>query len=285
MAVETAAASSGGDKRETADRHAAARKQLEEIKQMVRDFQEQVGLGHTVKFEENGTMTVVTQAKKPFTSRKFISLKGRYSQEPTVKDFATSECADVLAKKPKLAPRPEMFKFRKPLKGHLAKIYAMHWAQGINDAALPAGQTPERNHLVSASQDGKLIVWNAYNGNKLVAVPLRSSWVMTCAYAPSGNLIACGGLDNICSVYNLKKDPISTPHRELQYHTGYLSCCRFIDDTQILTSSGDMSCALWNIEGSRVSEPITKFLPGDKDPLFGGHQGDVMRYTFQKVSD
>ncbi|KAL0603604.1 Guanine nucleotide-binding protein G/G/G subunit beta-1 [Plecturocebus cupreus] len=36
------------------------------------------------------------------------------------------------------------------------------------------------------------------------AIPLRSSWVMTCAYAPSGNYVACGGLDNICSIYNLK---------------------------------------------------------------------------------
>ena len=24
------------------------------------------------------------------------------------------------------------------------------------------------------------------------AIPLRSSWVMTCAYAPSGNYVACG---------------------------------------------------------------------------------------------
>lgn len=25
------------------------------------------------------------------------------------------------------------------------------------------------------------------------AIPLRSSWVMTCAYAPSGSFVACGG--------------------------------------------------------------------------------------------
>lgn len=53
---------------------------------------------------------------------------------------------------------------------------------------------------MSASQDGKLIVWDGYTTNKVHAIPLRSSWVMTCAYAPSGNYVACGGLDNICSV-------------------------------------------------------------------------------------
>ena len=68
---------------------------------------------------------------------------------------------------------------RRTLRGHLAKIYAMHWA------------TDSRN-LVSASQDGKLIVWDSYSTNKVHAIPLRSSWVMTCAYAPSGAYVACG---------------------------------------------------------------------------------------------
>ena len=36
---------------------------------------------------------------------------------------------------------------RRVLKGHFGKIYAMHWAQ-------------DSKHLVSASQDGKLIIWN-----------------------------------------------------------------------------------------------------------------------------
>lgn len=56
-------------------------------------------------------------------------------------------------------------------------------------------------NLVSASQDGKLIVWDSHTTNKVHAIPLRSSWVMTCAYAPSGSYVACGGLDNICSIY------------------------------------------------------------------------------------
>ena len=104
------------------------------------------------------------------------------------------------------------------------------------------------------------------------AIPLRSSWVMTCAYAPSGNFVACGGLDNICSIYSLKtREGNVRVSRELPGHTGewslkerqehsregrqyglsdemsdynflsqgYLSCCRFLDDNQIITSSGD----------------------------------------------
>jgi len=141
---------------------------------------------------------------------------------------------------------------RRTLRGHLAKVYAMHWAT-------------DSGNLVSASQDGKLIVWDGYSTNKVHAIPLRSSWVMTCAYAPSGNYTACGGLDNICSIYSLKtREGNVRVSRELPGHTGYLSCCRFIDDNQIVTSSGDMTCALWDIEtGQQIS-------------AFEGHTGDVM---------
>jgi guanine nucleotide-binding protein G(I)/G(S)/G(T) subunit beta-1 len=155
-----------------------------------------------------------------------------------------------------------MMKTRRTLKGHLAKIYAMHWAT-------------DRRHLVSASQDGKLIIWDAYTTNKVHAIPLRSSWVMTCAYAPSGNFVACGGLDNICSVYNLnhnRDSPIRVA-RELSGHSGYLSCCRFINDRAILTSSGDMTCMKWDLEtGAKVTE-------------FADHLGDVMSISINPTNN
>jgi len=143
-------------------------------------------------------------------------------------------------------------KTRRQLRGHLAKIYAMHWAS-------------DSRNLVSASQDGKLIVWDSYSTNKVHAIPLRSSWVMTCAYAPSGTYVACGGLDNICSIYNLNtREGNTRVSRELAGHTGYLSCCRFINDSQIVTTSGDMTCALWDVE------------TGQQIQVYAGHTGDVM---------
>jgi len=158
-------------------------------------------------------------------------------------------------------PLPRIvMKPRRSLKGHLAKIYAMHWAA-------------DRRHLVSASQDGKLIVWDAYTTNKVHAIPLRSSWVMTCAYSPSGNYVACGGLDNICSIYYLRSKEAGSVKgaKELSAHSGYLSCCRFINDRQIVTSSGDMSCILWDIEaGVRVM-------------TFEDHTGDVMRCVWNAI--
>lgn len=143
---------------------------------------------------------------------------------------------------------------RRILKGHFGKIYAMHWSK-------------DSRNLVSASQDGKLIVWNAFSTNKVHAIPLRSSWVMTCAYSPDGNFVACGGLDNLCSVYKLSSRAEGQQQRtycELAQHEGYLSCCRFINEGEIITSSGDSTCILWDIEQKQPKN------------TFNDHTGDVM---------
>ncbi|KAG7282857.1 hypothetical protein CRUP_020695 [Coryphaenoides rupestris] len=120
---------------------------------------------------------------------------------------------------------------RRTLRGHLAKIYAMHWG---SDSRL----------LVSASQDGKLIIWDSYTTNK-VRVQMN--------------------MNTEEEILNLKtREGNVRVTRELPGHTGYLSCCRFLDDNQIVTSSGDTTCALWDIE------------TGQQATTFTGHTGDVM---------
>eukprot|EP00461_Guttulinopsis_vulgaris_P000474 UN00474 len=123
--------------------------------------------------------------------------------------------------------------------------------------------------LASASQDGKLIIWNALTQNKVNAIPLRSSWIMSCAYSTTGSHVACGGLENVCYIYRLRDmsnvgDSNKPPHAELAGHDGYLSSCKFLSDNEILTASGDSTCILWDITRRT---PIQKFV---------GHYGDVM---------
>lgn len=134
--------------------------------------------------------------------------------------------------------REPEFRTRKRLTGHFGKIYSLHWSSDSND-------------IVSASQDGKLLVWNAHTTNKKVAIPLRSAWVMTCAFSPDGRLVASGGLDNLCSIFQIGDNlgwEIKSASYELQQHEGYLSCCRFVNDNEILTSSGDGTIILWDIQ-------------------------------------
>ncbi|XP_064204041.1 guanine nucleotide-binding protein G(I)/G(S)/G(T) subunit beta-3-like [Anguilla rostrata] len=183
------------------------------------------------------------QLRKEIKTLKDQIASARKTAADTTLDSVASGSPDIGRIQPKT---------RKTLKGHLAKIYGMHWA---TDSRL----------MVSASQDGKLIVWDAHTSNKLNAIPLKSSWVMTCAFAPSGELVASGGLDNMCTIYNLKgKDGNVRVMKELDAHSGYLSCCRFLNDNEIITSSGDTTCALWDIE------------TGKQKTVFVNHLGDCM---------
>lgn len=143
-------------------------------------------------------------------------------------------------------------KARRVLVGHYGKVYSMHWAG-------------DSRQLVSASQDGKLIIWDAFTTNKQEMIPLRTAWVMTCAFDQSSNgMVACGGLDNLCSVYKLDSGNAVKAHRELAGHDGYLSCCRFISSDKIISSSGDSTCFLWDIE---TATALTSF---------SDHAADVM---------
>lgn len=146
------------------------------------------------------------------------------------------------------------FKQCKLLQGHFGKIYAMDWGK-------------DECKVLSAAQDGSLILWNAHTNNKLDVINLRSSWVMSCAMSPSGKMTASGGLDNICTIYKLPDEPDGKDlkaHKELLEHTGYLSGAAFIDDTKVISSSGDSQCILWDIEKQQYLN------------IFKGHESDVM---------
>ncbi|CAG9781921.1 unnamed protein product [Diatraea saccharalis] len=143
---------------------------------------------------------------------------------------------------------------KKSLKGHINKVNSVHYSG-------------DSRHCVTGSLDGKLIIWDTWSGNKVQVIPLRSAWVMSVAFAPSGNFVACGGMDNMCTVYDVNnRDATGAAKmvRELAGYEGFLSSCRFLDDKHILTGSGDMKICVWDLEaGKRTME-------------FDAHAGDVV---------
>jgi len=143
---------------------------------------------------------------------------------------------------------------RKALKGHINKVTSCHYSG-------------DSRHLVTGSLDGKLIVWDTWSGNKTQVIPLRSAWVMSSVFAPSGNFVSCGGMDNMCTVYDLNNrdgSGVAKIVRELSGYEGFLSCSRFIDDAKLITGSGDMALTMWDLnDGKRMMQ------------ILGAHAGDV----------
>lgn len=177
---------------------------------------------------------------------KFLS--NIYKLSSLLKQFSVSSVAERLEMITFINIKP-----RRVLKGHQAKVLCSDWS-------------PDKRHIVSSSQDGKLIVWDAFTTSKEHSVTMPTTWVMACAYAPSGNLIACGGLDNKVTVYPVNSDDeMQAKKKTVGTHTSYTSCCIFPNsDQQILTGSGDSTCALWDVESGQLLQS------------FHGHTGDVM---------
>ncbi len=86
-----------------------------------------------------------------------------------------------------------------------------------------------------------------------------------CRWRP--RFVASGGLDNVVSIFRTPDrstgDYTQNITQTLEGHDGYISCCRFLDDTKMLSSSGDATCMLWDISSAK---PVS---------LFGDHSKDV----------
>jgi len=151
------------------------------------------------------------------------------------------------------------------LRGHFGKVYGMHWSS-------------DSSAVVSAAQDGKLIIWRGHNGSNGVKerlVTLRSNWVMCCGMFGDGitnGCVAAGGLDNTISIYKVAslaarpENGKATPlYGELIGHEGYISSIRFFEGGKsVVTSSGDGSLILWDTESLRARQ---KFLEHTHDVM------------------
>ncbi|XP_071965863.1 guanine nucleotide-binding protein subunit beta-5-like [Antedon mediterranea] len=182
-------------------------------------------------------------------AREAEALKTKLEEErKKLNDIELTVVAEKLEALPQLSMKP-----RRILKGHQGKVLCMEWAR-------------DKRHLVSSSQDGKVIVWDAFTTNREHSITMPTTWVMACSYAPSGTMVACGGLDNKCCVYMLnQEEDLSSKKRAVAMHTSYVSCCTFTNsDQQILTGSGDSTCALWDVESGQLLQS------------FHGHDADVM---------
>mmetsp|Transcript_30700 Transcript_30700/g.57365 ORF Transcript_30700/g.57365 Transcript_30700/m.57365 type:complete len:309 (-) Transcript_30700:279-1205(-) len=153
------------------------------------------------------------------------------------------------------------------------------------------------NLLVSACRgDGSLALWDAVEGKMMEQIQLISPYVMTCAFSPSARIIASGGFDQTLTLHetppignrkrrptgNLKNDrrsslalsatPSGKPAVELAIHDGYISCCTFIDESRVLTASGDATCILWDL--NKLTSEVH----------FVGHKSDVMSVSVMRDS-
>eukprot|EP00485_Elphidium_margaritaceum_P010921 CAMPEP_0202692004 /NCGR_PEP_ID=MMETSP1385-20130828/6517_1 /ASSEMBLY_ACC=CAM_ASM_000861 /TAXON_ID=933848 /ORGANISM="Elphidium margaritaceum" /LENGTH=547 /DNA_ID=CAMNT_0049347469 /DNA_START=142 /DNA_END=1782 /DNA_ORIENTATION=+ len=125
------------------------------------------------------------------------------------------------------------------LRGHGNKVYSCDWNRN------------NHNELVSVGRDGKLIFWNADTGYKRAAYPLDTEFIMTLQYAPDSSHVACGGLDDVLSIFSTSSDYVGLikdiEPTVYKAHAGYISCVAHVDNNRVLSASGDCTIRLWDL--------------------------------------
>lgn len=182
----------------------------------------------------------------------------------------------MAARVPPLVRNSNNLRLYQTLRGHQNKVVGLQWSG-------------DSSRVLLAGQDGFMLIWDAISGFKKLVVTLENQWVLACGYSPNGKLVALAGLDNACTLYRLEEGfgpsrSNAQPKRgvgmayemtgasgslqsvQLVYkgHTAYISACEFLSDSVLVTGSGDMTCAAWDVyKGGRVR-------------TFVDHLGDVL---------
>ncbi|EEB07955.1 heterotrimeric G protein beta subunit Git5 [Schizosaccharomyces japonicus yFS275] len=141
-------------------------------------------------------------------------------------------------------------KTAKVLRGQLGKVPSIDWSKN-------------GEYLLSACTDDFLLVWDPKTYNRVALIPVPNIWVMSCAFSPDTSTAAAGGLNNVCRITRLDSEEISS--FDLLGHSGFISSCRYINENRLLTSSGDNTCKLWDLQTQQAVS------------TFEGHERDVMQ--------
>ncbi|KAH3662219.1 hypothetical protein OGAPHI_005467 [Ogataea philodendri] len=152
---------------------------------------------------------------------------------------------------------PVRLQNHRTLRGHFNKVLTVSWH-------------PDNRHLATAAQDGFLLFWDSTSGLKKNLIRLDDPYIICSDISPNGHMVATGGLENACIIYKLHSSPDSetSPKNSIvsifKGHREYISDLSFVGNSQVLTSSGDKSIVLWDMEkGTRCNS-------------FNGHLGDVL---------
>jgi len=153
------------------------------------------------------------------------------------KDMADTTLEKEAKKVPVLSSRP--MDCRRTLKGHFAKVHDLSWGK-------------DSRTLLTVSQDGKILLWDAYTGQKENLIHAECKWMMSCDMSPLGRLVVAGGLDCLCTIYQVANDPELQCTQQRLDHDNFIACCQFMDEGTILTSTGDGIAYMWDLTTKTV---------------------------------
>ena len=106
--------------------------------------------------------------------------------------------------------------------------------------------TPDGKHLVSASDDNTVRVWDTEKGIAVRTLKERDEPVWCVAISADGKYLATGSGDNSIFIWDFPK---GTVVKKLQGHTNIIESVHFSPDGQhLIAGSDDGTCSLWKVK-------------------------------------
>lgn len=124
--------------------------------------------------------------------------------------------------------------------------------EGHSAAVTSAEFSPEGGRVVTASEDGTAIVWDASTGTLIVLLQEHSAPLTAAHFDPTGDLVVTAGLDGTARVW----DVVSGEELALLTgHEGFVNDARFDPEGErVVTAGEDGSARIWN---ARTGELLT----------------------------
>ncbi|CDO76417.1 hypothetical protein BN946_scf184925.g4 [Trametes cinnabarina] len=109
--------------------------------------------------------------------------------------------------------------------------------------------TPDGSQLIGGATDGTIISWNVGLPALRVNIHQHAATVTFITFSPDGRLMATGGTEQICYIWEVDKLSERRPKTILRGHRGTIFAASFSDDGgRIVTASDDCSCRIWSTE-------------------------------------
>ncbi|HRI67515.1 MAG TPA: WD40 repeat domain-containing protein, partial [Polyangium sp.] len=130
----------------------------------------------------------------------------------------------------------------------------------------------DNTHVLTASDDGNMRIWNGITKGPTLAVPGHRASVRFVAVNRERGLVVTASSDNTARVFKIGPNASLSPRATLQGHTREVLHAAISNDGKfILTASADRTARLWNIE-----KPLMK----GAELILGNHDGAVNYVSF-----
>src|SRR5262249_55713496 len=220
-----------------------------------------------------GLLVVAAVAMWEFLAERNVAVANEGVSLAALSGLALNDHHPVDAIQLALAAWPRQGDARRPqtrrVIGALVSALAAHLERvrlnGHRDAVRSAAFSPDGMHVVTASDDGTAVIWDARTGALVRTLTGHERGVNSAAFSPDGRYIVTGSADRTVRVWSAASGEVV---QTLDAGAGVFSAVLNPDGTRIAAASDDGTARIWDIRTGRIAVTLAP------------HDGAVYAATF-----